>query len=87
MCRKINKQTNKQIIIFIFANDALKMHNKLRKLHGAPDLTMDYSLCEEAMTKTIPERKRSIPLMSEAGKNVFEICEGTVSGAGVTKQW
>ena len=65
---------------------ALNTHNMLRNMHGVPALKLSQKLCKEALSKTSPDERGAI-VRSEAGMNVFDICQGTVSGAAVAKDW
>ena len=51
-----------------------------------PALRLSQNLCRAALRKTTPDERGGI-VRSEAGMNVFDICQGTISGAAVTKEW
>ena len=58
----------------------------LRGMHSVPALRLSQNLCRAALRKTTPDERGGI-VRSEAGMNVFDICQGTISGAAVTKEW
>ena len=69
-----------------FVMSALNTHNMLRDMHGVPALRLSENLSQAALGKTSPD-ERGAMVRSEAGMNVFDICEGTISGTAVTKEW
>ena len=68
----------------MFEISALNTHNMLRSLHSVPALKLNQYLCKAALEKTGVEERA---MKSEPGMNVFDICQGAMSGAAVTKQW
>ena len=70
--------------IEMFEISALNTHNMLRSLHGVPALKLNQNLCKTALEKTGLDKRA---MRSEPGMNVFDICQGAMSGAAVTKQW
>jgi hypothetical protein len=55
-------------------------------MHGVPALRLNQNLCQAALMKTTPDESGA-RVTSEAGMNVFDICQGTMSGSAVTKEW
>jgi len=60
-----------------FAQDALKLHNKVRARHGAPVLTLDEGLCRFA--------QRWADHLADAGR--FEHCPDNPYGENLYAQW
>jgi uncharacterized protein YkwD len=56
-------------------------------MHGVPELRLSESLSQAALAKATSADESGMIATSEPGMNVFEICEGAMSGAAVTKQW
>ena len=80
-----------------FAQNALKAHNKFRKVHGAPEMKLD-----EEMTKRAEEYAKKLARMgrlqhsssserSGNGENLFMACSSDkskkVTGEEATKNW
>ena len=59
----------------------------LRSMHGVPELRLSESLSQAALAEATSADESGMIATSEPGMNVFEICEGAMSGAAVTKQW
>lgn len=58
----------------------------LRSMHGVAPLKLDLHLSRQALSRSMSDVSGYKPT-SEPGMNVFDICQGSMTGSGVTKEW